>query len=314
MLLRERIVIGSRGSRLALWQANFVADQVRELVSAEVVIEKIKTRGDKIVDVPLAKVGGKGLFVKEIEVALLNERIDLAVHSMKDVPTDIPEGLVLEAVLRRDEAGDVLISREGKGLADLSSGATIGTSSLRRRAQLLNYRPDFNLVDVRGNLDTRLKKMEEGLFDGIVVAAAGLIRMGWTKRITERIPFNICLPAVGQGAIGVEIRTADEEIAGIAQRLSDSSTEAAVKAERALMRSLQGGCQVPIGALGLVEDGNLKLTAAVASLDGQRLIRDETYGSPSKAEEIGRQLAEKLLEQGATEILAEIRELTTSQR
>lgn len=313
MVSRKRIVIGSRGSRLALWQANFVASQVKRVVSAEVVIEKIKTRGDKIVDVPLAKVGGEGLFVKEIEVALLGNKIDLAVHSMKDVPTDIPEGLVLGAVLKREEVSDVLISRENQGLADLPSGARVGTSSLRRRAQLLNYRPDFSMVDVRGNLDTRLRKMGEGKFDGIIVAAAGLIRMGWDGRITERIPFDICLPAVGQGAIGLEIRSADEEMAEIVRQLNDVPTEVAVGAERVLMKRLQGGCQVPLGALGLVENGNLKLTAVVASLDGRRLIRDESGGSFSKPEEIGRQLADKLLKQGATEILAEIRKLTASQ-
>lgn len=303
----KKIVIGTRGSRLALWQANFVAAQLKRLVSCEITIRKIKTTGDKILDSPLARIGGKGLFVKEIETALLNGEVDLAVHSMKDVPTDLPSGLVIGAMMPREDPLDVLVSRDGSTLEELSEGAVVGTGSLRRRAQLLHSRPDLIISDVRGNIDTRLRKMESGMFDAIVVAAAGLIRMGWSDRITMRIPADVCLPAVGQGAVGVEIREGDEEMAELAGAINHSKTFASISAERALLKKLEGGCQVPIGALGTVGESELKLTAAVANLDGSKLVRGSISGSPERAEEIGIALAERLLEQGAGEILEEIR-------
>ncbi|HAW60629.1 MAG TPA: hydroxymethylbilane synthase [Actinobacteria bacterium] len=310
----KKIVIGTRGSRLALWQANFVAEQLKKIVSCEIVIKKIKTTGDKILDFPLTRIEGKGLFVKEIETALLNGEVDLAVHSMKDVPTDLPEGLVIGAMMPREDPLDALVSRDGFTLEGLPNGAVIGTSSLRRRAQLLHFRSDFTVTDVRGNLDTRLKKLESGKFDAIVVAAAGLIRMGWSDRITVRISTDVCLPAVGQGAVGVEIRGEDEEMAEPASVINHAETFASISAERALLKRLEGGCQIPIGALGIVEEGELKITAAVANLDGSRLVRHSISGSPGRAEEVGIALAERLLELGANEILSEIRAMSIEPR
>jgi len=309
MVAPKKIVIGSRGSKLALWQTNHVAGLLSKLVSCEIVIEKIKTTGDKILDSPLAKIGGKGLFVKEIEVALSSGTIDLAVHSMKDMPTDIPSDLMIGAVLKREDPRDVLLSRDNVLLKDLPPNAVIGTSSLRRKAQLLKYRPDFSFTDVRGNLDTRLRKMDSGQFDGMILAAAGIKRMGWAERIAEIIPAEISLPAVGQGAIGIEVRKDDSEVRDLVSKLDDKETGICVTAERALMKRLEGGCQVPVGALSRIENGELSLSAMVASLDGKEFVRDVISGSPSDAELLGTQLADNLLAEGAREILAEIRHL-----
>ncbi len=307
--MRRELVIGSRGSVLALWQANLIAKLLKEIFpSLTVNIKKIKTTGDKILDSPLARIGGKGLFVKEIEVALEKREIDLAVHSMKDVPTEIPKGLTIASVIKREDARDVVISANSVHLKDLPQGAVIGTSSLRRKAQLLNFRPDFKIVDVRGNLDTRLKKMAEGQFEAMVLAAAGLKRMGWLDRATEILPLEIMLPAVGQGTIAVETRDDDKEILELVSQIDDKETRLAVFAERSLMKRLEGGCQVPIGALGQVSDNSLILRAMVASLNGEKLIRGEIRGESEKAEELGISLAEDLLKKGADKILKEVRE------
>ena len=306
-MTKKKFILGTRGSKLALWQSEHVASILQEKAGVEVELKIIKTQGDKILDVALSRIGDKGLFVKEIETALLECEADLAVHSSKDVPTQIPEGLTLGAFLKRVDPRDVLISKSGQGLDALPAGSVIGTSSLRRIAQILHRRPDLKIEDVRGNLDTRLRKMDDGLFDAIVLAAAGLDRMGWAEGITERIPSDVMLSAVGQGAIAVEVREGDEDMRELMTYLEDPATRAAVTAERALLRELEGGCQIPIGALGVLEDGVLKLDGMVAGLDGSRLIRDSITGAPEEADELGVRLADKLKKQGADEILAEVR-------
>lgn len=309
--MARQIVIGTRGSRLALWQANFVAEAIKSKNRGYgVSLKKIKTTGDKILDSPLAKIGDKGLFVKEIEHVLARGEVDLAVHSMKDLPTDIPADLTIAAVTKREDPFDALISREGTRLKDLRPGAVIGTSSLRRRAQLLAYRSDLKFVDLRGNVDTRVRKMYEQNLDAIILSGVGLIRLGWGDRITERISYDVMIPGVGQGAIAIEARRDDQEILELASLLNDSTTERAVLAERALLRRLEGGCQVPLGALAVIEDHKLVLEAAVASVDGSELIRDSMEGEPEQPEELGIRLAEKLLERGADIILEEIRKGT----
>jgi hydroxymethylbilane synthase len=306
--MRNTLVVGSRGSKLALWQSNFVAEALKKLQpELDFSIKKIKTSGDKILDVPLAKIGGKGLFVKEIETALLEKTIDLAVHSMKDVPTDLPQGLIIGAIMERKDPRDALVSRGNVPLSALPEDAVIGTSSLRRKAQLLNHSLKFRFVDLRGNLDTRFRRLDEGEFDAVILASAGIERMGWPERIAERISPEVCLPAVGQGAIGIEIRGDDEEVRELVSKVDHKESKARVYAERALMHALEGGCQVPVGAYSEVENGTLKLTAVVASLDGTKLIRDSVEGSVGEAEELGLALAQKLLAQGAAEILNEIR-------
>ncbi|HDP69265.1 MAG TPA: hydroxymethylbilane synthase [Actinobacteria bacterium] len=305
---RKKIVIGTRGSKLALWQTNFVAKKLKQFTDAEILIKKIKTQGDKILDSPLAKIGDKGLFVKEIELALNEKKVDLAVHSMKDVPTELPDGLIIASIVEREDPRDVLISKEKKSLSDLPKGARVGTSSLRRKAQLLSFRSNLTIVDVRGNLDTRLEKMDSGDFEAIILAAAGIDRMGWSDRISERISTDVILSAVGQGAIGIEIREDDDIIRKLVGKLNHLPTYRAVVAERALLRRLEGGCQIPVGSLGVVKDDSLELIGMVASLDGKRLIRDSISGKSSEAEDMGVELAERLIENGADEILEEIRE------
>ncbi len=307
MSVKNKIIIGSRASKLALWQSRFIADNLKKLHPGLCVeIIKIKTKGDKILDAPLAKIGDKGLFVKELEDALLECRIDLAVHSLKDVPTQLPEGLCIGAVTKREDAADVLISAEGLSLEQLVADAVIGTSSLRRQAQLLNYSPQFRIVDLRGNLDTRLAKLTEQKLDAIILAAAGICRLGWQNKISQRIPFDICLPAVGQGALGLEIRISDDNIKELLTPLNDTATEAATKAERALLGKLEGGCQVPLGAYGEIIGEQLRLRAVVASIDGKLLIKDELTGSPACADSLGLELAKRMLDKGARHILAEI--------
>lgn len=306
-MTKKKIVIGSRGSKLALWQTNHIAGELRSNFDVDIEIKVIKTQGDKILDAPLAKIGDKGLFVKEIENALSNGEIDLAVHSMKDVPTGLPGGLAIKAMTVRADARDVLISKNGIGLKDLPTGAIVATSSLRRQAQLLHFRPDFKMADVRGNLDTRLGKMEEGLFDAMVLAAAGIDRLGFSDVITERIPSDLMLSAVGQGSIGIEIRENDAETLKHISALNHPDTFSAITAERALLAQLEGGCQVPIGALGRVIDGKLHLDGIVASLDGTQLFRDALAGDPADAEAIGYQLAVQLSDAGGDAVLADIR-------
>jgi|SRR5579871_4406972 len=295
------LVIGSRGSQLALWQAKWISARLAER-GHETRIEIIKTTGDKITDVPLAKVGTKGLFTKEIEEALLDSRIDLAIHSLKDLPTEVPAGLSLTAVPERENPRDAMV---GARLDDLPSGATVGTSSLRRAAQLRALRPDLVIESVRGNLDTRLRKLDEGQYRAIVLAAAGLTRLGWANRIAEILPPAVMCPAVGQGALAVETRETGEarEICAV---LDHAPTRAAVTAERAVLGALGGGCQVPIGAHAVVDSGILRLVGVVIAPDGTRAVRKNAEGPVANAEEIGKHVGDALLDDGAREILDQV--------
>lgn len=304
---RKKLIIGSRGSKLALWQANYIAGRLREAYpETEVVIEKMLTTGDKILDVPLAKIGGKGLFTKELEQAMLEKEIDLAVHSLKDMPTQLPEGLTLAAITERVDAGDALVSNRYDSLQSLPQGAKVGTSSLRRRAQLLQHRPDLQIRDLRGNLDTRLRKLDEGEFDAIVLASAGLKRLGWAERIKEILPQEICLPAVGQGALAIEARSDDLEVLELLSFLNDENTRQAAEAERSYLHQVEGGCQIPIGVYAQVKEGVLELEAAILSVDGCRQVRRSISGLAEQAAAIGAVLAQEMLEAGGREILKEI--------
>jgi len=306
--MKREIIIGSRASALALWQTNWVKDKLQQLnPDYKFSIRHIKTQGDKILDVALAKIGDKGLFTKELEVAMLNGEIDFAVHSMKDLPTALPAGLTIGAIAERFDPRDVVVSHKGYTLKDLPQGARVATSSLRRRAQLLKYRPDLTIEDVRGNLNTRLRKLEEEDFDALILAAAGVERLGWSDRIEERISFDLILPAVGQGSIGVELRQDDEELKAIVGKINHQPSEKAILAERAMLRKLEGGCQIPIGALGQVAGHTLTLRGNVASLDGSQLLADQVTGSINEANELGTQLADKLLAKGAEKILEAVR-------
>lgn len=307
--MAREIIIGTRDSALALWQTYWVMENLQRL-NPQYTFKTVemKTQGDKILDVALAKIGDKGLFTKELEVAMLDREIDLAVHSMKDLPTKLPDGLIIGAICEREEPGDVLISRDGKKLDELPQGARVGTSSLRRRAQLKKYRPDLQIEDLRGNLNTRMKKLESQNLDGIILAAAGVIRLGWADRITQRIPFEVSLPAVGQGSVGIEIRANEPEIEALVKTLEYKDSSVAILAERAMLRKLEGGCQIPIGALGRVKGDQLTLEGVVASLDGKDLLRTSVTGSVDKPDEIGIELADKLLAMGADEILRCVRQ------
>lgn len=304
----KTVVVGTRGSRLALVQADSVVARIRaSRPDLEVRREIIRTVGDMVLDTALSKIGDKGLFTKELEMALLARSIDAAVHSLKDVPTQMPDGLVLGAILEREDPCDVLVSPTGRRLSDLPAGARVGTSSPRRRAQLLALRPDLSIVDLRGNVPTRVERAEKGDVDAVVLARAGLVRLGMQSKITEVLGPDRMLPAVGQGAIAVEVRADDERMAGIAARLDDRSTHLATAAERALLARLEGGCQVPIGALARLADGqNLVLHAVVADLDGRTVIRSSEAGvaaSQADATAIGERLAERLLAMGARAVL-----------
>ncbi len=289
---------------MALWQTNYIIEKLRHSwPEYEFSVKKIKTQGDEVLDVPLAKIGSQGLFVKEIENALFAGDIDLAVHSLKDMPSQITPGLTLAAITEREDPRDALVSRDNLPLARLPTGARIGTSSPRRSSQLLAFRPDLQLVDMRGNLDTRLRKARSVDYDGAVLAAAGLKRMGWADQIAEYIPLEICLPAIGQGALAIETRADDAETRALVAPLDDAATRAAVAAERAFMRALGGGCQAPVGALGQVAHGQLHLEAVVASLDGRRVLRERVSGPPELADELGCDLALALISLGAGEIL-----------
>ena len=303
----SELKIGTRGSQLALFQANWVKDQLSHAhPGLKVTLIKIKTTGDKIQDAPLAKIGGKGLFVKEIEEALLQKRIDLAVHSIKDVPTEFPEGLHLSVITKREDPRDVFISREGRTLKDLPQGAKIGTSSLRRQAQLLHFRNDLELIPLRGNLDTRLKKLKTMNLDGIVLALAGVKRLGLEERITEIIPVETSLPAIGQGALGIETRMNGQEVEDQIRFLNDQDSAIAITAERAFLKKLEGGCQVPIAAYARPVGTGLQVEGLVGSIDGKRLIRHHVEGPIENAESLGVELAEILLGKGAKEILDEV--------
>jgi hydroxymethylbilane synthase len=300
------IRLGSRGSRLALWQAEFVRSEVEARTGRKVEITKIKTTGDKILDVPLAKVGGKGLFTKEIEEALLAGTIDLAVHSMKDVPTDLPESLEIAVITKREDPRDAFLSRTVKRFEDLPEGAKVGTSSLRRQTQLLSLRPDLKISQLRGNLDSRIRKMEEGQFDAIILAAAGLKRLGWEGKVAHYMEPAMSLPAIGQGALGIEIRRDDAGTREAVSFLNDPETAVAVRAERAFLRRLEGGCQVPIGAYGRIAGGEVALEGMVGRPDGSEIVRDSARGPSSDPEGLGIALAERLLARGAKAILAEV--------
>lgn len=305
--MKQCIKIGTRGSKLALWQANWVKTELqRKHPSFVIDLVTVKTKGDKITDVPLAKVGGKGLFVKEIEEALLAGRIDLAVHSMKDMPSDIPTGLRIGAIPEREIPKDVLISRNGHSFSDLPEGARIGTSSLRRAAQFCHIRPDVEILPLRGNIDTRLKKLTTETLDAIVLAAAGVKRMNLEDRITEYLDETIMLPAVGQGALCIEIRENDPDIASIVKEMDHNKTRTAVMGERAFLRRLEGGCQVPIAAHGKIHEDTLTLTGLVATIDGATIIKETISGSETESEKLGLELANLLLSMGAKKILEDI--------
>ncbi|MBI5195227.1 MAG: hydroxymethylbilane synthase [Nitrospirae bacterium] len=328
---KNKVVIATRGSKLALWQANWVKAQLEKRNPGLTIdLKKIKTTGDKILDVPLAKVGGKGLFVKEIEDALLRKEADLAVHSMKDVPTDLPKGLYIAVILKREDPRDAFITKISNSIPNksgqisnfksLPKGASVGTSSLRRMCQLLSIRPDLKIAQLRGNLDTRIRKLEGGQFDAIIVAAAGVKRLGMAEKITEILEPDISLPAIAQGAVGIECRTDDKFINELIAPLNHEKTSICVRAERAFLKKLEGGCQVPIAAHArLVESQGSKSDASrithhellfmeglVGSVSGDRIIKDSIQGKPEDAEKLGLKLAEELISKGAGKILAEV--------
>jgi len=302
--MKTKLIIGTRGSQLALWQSEWVkAALMKQYPTLTVELQIIKTKGDIILDVPLAKVGGKGLFTKEIEEALLDDRIDLAVHSMKDMPAVFPKGLYIGAVPERETPEDVLISRKGLKLSQMPEGARIGTSSLRRSAQLLYHRPDFEILTLRGNVGTRLNKLETQKMDGIVLAAAGIKRLGFENRVTEYLAKDVMLPAVGQGALCIEMRENDPDVYALTRFLDHSETRAVITAERAFLHRLEGGCQVPIAAHGKLENGRLTLCGLVADIDGSKMIKETLCGPEAESESIGIDVAERLLAKGAKPIL-----------
>jgi hydroxymethylbilane synthase len=298
--------IGTRGSLLAKWQAENVRKQLfaRAGVEAEIVI--IKTAGDKLQASPLSQIGGKGIFIKELEEALLEETIDLAVHSVKDIPTDTPSRLMFPAVCRREDVRDCLVGANGATLASLRQGARIGTGSLRRQAQLRHIRPDLDVRDLRGNVDTRLRKVESGEYEAVMLAKAGLDRLGWSGRITETLSPEVFLPAVGQGAIAVECRWKDTEAAELLAGLDDVESRTAIIAERALLSALHGGCQVPLGAWARIERGELVMEACVCSVDGVQYVKQRATSAPEQAAGLGGQMANLLMEAGAQSILEEV--------
>jgi len=305
-----RLRIGTRGSSLALWQANHIAESLAKLHGVETELVRIRTSGDRLQSVSVAQVneaigaeGGKGIFIKEIEDALLSRAVDLAVHSMKDVPTETPAGLTFAAITRREDPRDCLISRNGLTLEKLPQGARVGTSSLRRQAQLRHHRADLDVVDLRGNVDTRIRKLEGGEFDAIVLAMAGVTRLGASAKVTQIFDEDLMLPAVGQGALGIETRADDAQTSRFVAALDDEETRACVTAERALLRELQGGCQVPLGAWGRVRKGELHLEAGVFSAAGTEYVRLDEAGTPAEADAIGVRLAQILIEAGADRIL-----------
>ena len=298
--------IGTRGSLLAKWQAESVRKQLFAGAGVEAEIVIIKTSGDKQQLSPLTQIGGKGIFIKELEEALLEESIDLAVHSVKDVPTDTPSRLMFPAVCRRDDVRDCLVGANSATLGTLRHGARVGTGSLRRQAQLRHIRPDLDVRDLRGNVDTRLRKVESGEYEAVMLAKAGLDRLGWSARITETLSPEFFLPAVGQGAIAVECRLKDTEAAEVAGSLDDAETRTAIIAERALLAALHGGCQVPLGAWARIERGELVLEACVCSVDGLQYVKQRATAAPEQAAELGGHMANLLMEAGAQNILEEV--------
>ncbi|NPA95004.1 MAG: hydroxymethylbilane synthase [Thermodesulfobacteria bacterium] len=305
--MKDRLVLATRKSKLALAQSTWVKNQLEQKwPGCKVELLKVTTKGDKILDVPLAKVGGKGLFVKEIEEAMLDGRADLAVHSLKDVPTEIPEGLEVSIFPKREDFRDAFISRSGGCLADLPQGAKVGTSSLRRMAQLRILRSDLQIESLRGNLDTRLRKLDEGNFDAIILAAAGLNRLGLSDRISCLLSTDVMIPAIGQGALGIEFRSDDEDTRQMLKTLHHQETAICVEAERAFLETLEGGCQVPIGAVARLDGQTLYMEGIVADEQGKRVIRQSAKGAASEARSLGQSLAKTILDLGGREILEEV--------
>jgi hydroxymethylbilane synthase len=296
--------IGTRGSALALWQARSISEALRGIAGVEAELVIVKTSGDKFQQASFSQIGAKGVFIKELEDALLERRVDLAVHSMKDVPTEIPSGLTIAAICKRQDVRDALLSTSGASLNRLPAGARVGTSSLRRKSQLLHQRNDLRILDLRGNVDTRIEKLKRGDYDAIVLAKAGLDRLGLSGNITEVLPTDICLPAAGQGAIGIEACAGDGETLRVLGSLDDAETRSGVEAERAALAGLEGGCQVSIGAWGRVENGKLVLEVVVLSPDGAQRMWEKSWGAPGEAVSLGGRVAVKLLEQGASALLA----------
>ena len=307
---KQKLVVGTRSSQLALWQADFVIGELAKKYP-ELVVEKrlMTTKGDKILNAPLAKIGGKGLFTKELETAMLEGEIDIAVHSLKDMPVVVPEGLVITAITQRADPGDAFVSSKYESFQQLPAGAKVGTSSLRRKAQLLHARPDLQIEDLRGNVNTRLRKMEEENFDGIILACAGLKRLGFGDKIRQVLPQTMCLPAVGQGALAIECRQADKETRELLEFLNDRWTRLCTEAERGFLATVEGGCQVPVGVHAVSAEAGIRVEAVIASLDGSTLLRDAQEAEIKDAQEaraVGVNLAEKLLARGGREILRSI--------
>ena len=303
----KTIRIATRKSALALWQAEYVkAELLRNHPNLTVELVPMSTQGDKILDTPLAKIGGKGLFVKELEQAMLEDRADIAVHSMKDVPVEFPDGLMLHTICPRENPQDAFVSNQFKSIDELPPGAVVGTSSLRRQCQLKALRPDLTVRDLRGNVNTRLAKLDNGEYAAIILAAAGLIRLGFEQRIAALMPVDTSLPANGQGAVGIECRSDDKEVKQLLSALEHRETRICVLAERAMNRKLQGGCQVPIGAYAVIENDTLWLRGLVGALDGSEIIRHQLRGPVAEAEQLGVALAEHLLSQGADRILQDV--------
>ncbi|SDM97756.1 hydroxymethylbilane synthase [Sediminibacillus halophilus] len=304
----RKIVIGSRKSNLALTQTEWVIDQLKKAgVPYEFEIKKIMTKGDKILDVTLSKVGGKGLFVKEIEQAMFDKEIDMAVHSMKDMPSQLPEGLVISSIPVREDHRDAFVSNDKVSLTDLPEGAVVGTSSLRRAAQVLAARPDVEIKSIRGNIETRLRKMKEEDYDAIVLAAAGLIRMGWGEDIvTEFLDPDLCVPAVGQGALAIECREDDQELRELLQKINDQYTAHTVSAERTFLHLLEGGCQIPIAGYAHMEEDEVNLTALVATSDGKTVLKEVVKGKDPV--EVGKEAAERMKARGAQKIVDDAKE------
>ena len=302
----KHLRIGTRGSVLAKWQAEFVRKQIFQATGIDGEIVIIKTSGDKMQQSPLSQIGGKGIFIKELEDALLEESIDIAVHSVKDIPTAVPSRLSFPAICRREDVRDCLVSGNGATLLNLREGARVGTGSLRRQAQLRHIRPDLDVRDLRGNVDTRLRKVEAGEYDAVMLAKAGLDRLGWSHRISETLAPEVCMPAVGQGALGVECRASDAETANALETLDDAETRAAIVAERTLLSALQGGCQVPLGAWARMERGELVLEACVCSIDGLQYVKQRVAAPPDQARALGGRMAQLLIDAGAQSILEQV--------
>jgi hydroxymethylbilane synthase len=300
------IRIGTRGSMLAKWQAEFVRKKIFQATGVDAEIVVIKTTGDKLQQASFAQIGGKGVFVKELDEALLEEQVDLAVHSVKDIPTSVPSRLCFPVICRREDTRDCLVAAKGETLATLRQGARVGTSSLRRQSQIRHLRPDIDVRELRGNVDTRLRKVESGEYDAILLAKAGLDRLGWTGRISEVLAPEVCMPAVGQGALGVQARLKDNDMADALAPLDDYETRQSIVAERALLGALEGGCQVPLGAWARFERGELVIDAVVCSPDGTQRVRQRATSRPEEARELGHRVAQLLVDSGAREILEEV--------